>query len=257
MVLDGLFGRRPPADLGRERARMVARDLVPRGIRDPRVVQAMAQVPRERFVPPELVLEAYADRALPIGYGQTISQPYMVAVMIERLELEGGETVLEIGTGSGYATAILARICNWVVGIERIPALARAATRRLTELGYMNVDLMVGDGAEGFADGAPYEGILVSAAAPVPPPALLDQLAAGGRLVIPIGAESGVQELMVFRRKRGEAVAEPGFACRFVPLRHGTVSPADPDDDDEGGPEGGRDPGGRDLRPGPEPPGPG
>jgi protein-L-isoaspartate(D-aspartate) O-methyltransferase len=225
MVFDGLFGRRPAAsDLSRQRARMVRTDLAGRDIRDPRVLAAMARIPRELFVPPELAFEAYADRALPIAHGQTISQPYMVAIMIERLELEGGETVLEVGAGSGYAAAVLSRIANWVVAIERIPALAEAAARRLAELGATNVEVHVGDGREGYPPGAPYDAILVSAAAPAPPPALLEQLAAGGRLVIPIGAESGVQELVCFRRQRGQAVAEPGCACRFVPLLAGTAA---------------------------------
>jgi protein-L-isoaspartate(D-aspartate) O-methyltransferase len=246
MVLDGLFGRRPAAsDLSRQRARMVRTDLAGRGLRDPRVLDAMARVPRELFVPPELVFEAYADRALPIGHGQTISQPYMVALMIERLELDGGETVLEVGVGSGYAAAVLARICNWVVAIERIPALAEAAARRLAELGATNVEVHAGDGHEGYPPGAPYDAILVSAAAPVPPPALLEQLAAGGRLVIPIGAEAGVQELVCFRRQRGQAVAEPGCACRFVPLLPGTAAAG------ESPPPGPGEPGSSPAPPGP------
>jgi protein-L-isoaspartate(D-aspartate) O-methyltransferase len=157
--------------------------------------------------------------------------------MIERLELGGGETVLEVGAGSGYAAAVLSRICNWVVAIERIPALAEAAAGRLQGLGCTNVEIHIGDGRAGYPPGAPYEGILVSAAATAPPPALLAQLAVGGRLVIPIGTEGGIQELVYFRRGVGGAVAEPGLACRFVPLVTGV---ADEDGDrDEEGPAGG------------------
>jgi len=237
MGLHGLFGQRLAGDLGRQRDYMVRHDLAGRGIRNPRVLEAMARVPRELFVPPELVFEAYADRALPIAGGQTISQPYMVALMIERLELSGGETVLEVGAGSGYAAAVLSRICNWVVAIERISTLAEAAAGRLQGLGCANVEIHIGDGRAGYPAGAPYEGILVSAAAAAPPPALLAQLAAGGRLVIPIGTEDGIQELVCFRRRVGGTVAEPGLACRFVPLVAGTADGEEEGSNKSGDPE--------------------
>jgi protein-L-isoaspartate(D-aspartate) O-methyltransferase len=218
MILDGILGRRPTVDLAAERERMVRRDLAGRGIRDPRVLAAMGRVPREHFVPPELRSLAYADRALPIGADQTISQPYMVALMIEMLGLRGGETVLEVGVGSGYATAILAQLANWVIGIERIPELAAAARARLAELGIVNAEIHVGDGTRGWPEGAPYEGLLVSAAAPRVPEALLTQLADGGRLVIPVGEEGGVQVLTRFRRVGSSVVADQRCPCRFVPL---------------------------------------
>jgi protein-L-isoaspartate(D-aspartate) O-methyltransferase len=218
MILNGILGRRPPVDLAAERTRMVERDLAARGIRDPRLLAAMGRVPRERFVPPEFHALAYADRALPIGADQTISQPYMVALMIEMLGLRGGETVLEVGVGSGYATAVLAELANWVIGIERIPELAAGAGARLGDLGIVNVEIHVGDGSRGFSPGAPYEGILVSAAAPRVPEPLLLQLADGGFLVIPIGEESGIQVLTRFRRTGPTVLADQRCSCRFVPL---------------------------------------
>ena len=232
MGLQGFFSPRLAGDLSRQRDYMLRHDLAGRGIRNPRVLAAMGRVPRELFVPPELTFEAYADRALPIGGGQTISQPYMVALMIERLALQGGETVLEVGAGSGYAAAVLTRICNWVVAIERIPVLAEAAASRLLRLGCANIEIHIGDGREGFPPGAPYDAILVSAAAVAPPPALLAQLAAGGRLVIPIGTEDGIQELVTYRRASGGVTGEPGLACRFVPLVAGPAAEDSPEDRD-------------------------
>ena len=221
MILNGILGRRPQADLAAERLRMVSRDLAGRGIRDPRLLDAMSRVPREHFVPPEFRALAYADRALPIGADQTISQPYMVALMIEMLGLRGGETVLEVGVGSGYATAVLVELANWIVGIERIPDLAEAARVRLAELGIVNVEVHVGDGSLGWPPGAPYEAILVSAAAPRVPEPLLTQLADGGLLVIPIGEEGGLQVLTRYRRTGSSVVADQRCPCRFVPLVSG------------------------------------
>jgi protein-L-isoaspartate(D-aspartate) O-methyltransferase len=166
---------------------MVAEQLERRGIRDPRVLRAVSKIPRHLFVEEALVGRAYGDHPLPIGEGQTISQPYMVALMSEALGLAGHERVLEIGTGSGYQTAVLAELCGKVFTIERLKSLSDRAMRRLDELGYYNVLARVGDGTLGWREEAPFDGVMVTAAAPEVPAALLDQLAAKGRLVIPVG----------------------------------------------------------------------
>jgi protein-L-isoaspartate(D-aspartate) O-methyltransferase len=196
------------------RARMVERQLRRRGIDDERVLAAMSEVPRERFVPPEVRRRAYRDGALRIGEGQTISQPWIVACMSQLLELRGDETVLEVGTGSGYAAAVLSRLCAQVVTIERYESLARLAAETLAELGYDNVEVRVGDGARGAPDRAPFGGISVTATAErAPPPALLEQLAPGAALVCPV--KRGRREHLIrFRDGEEEAVA----AVRFVPL---------------------------------------
>lgn len=199
------------------RRRMVHRDLETRGIRSPRVLEAMSRVPRERFVSPEFLDEAYADEALPIDCQQTISQPYMVAKMTEALELAGGEKVLEIGTGSGYQTAVLAEMGCRVVSMERHAALHQSAKERLAALGYGDVELLVGDGSLGCPQQAPFDRILVTAAAAEVPPALFDQLAEGGILVGPFGGPRE-QVLQAIRKVRGEAVVADLTACRFVPL---------------------------------------
>jgi protein-L-isoaspartate(D-aspartate) O-methyltransferase len=193
---------------------MVRRQLSDRGIHDRRVLAAMADVPRELFVPLELRRRAYRDGALRIGEGQTISQPWIVACMAQELELRGGERVLEVGTGSGYSAAVLSRLCAAVVTIERFPSLAGAASERLAELGYDNVEVLQGDGTLGAPDRAPFPGISVTATATEdPPPALLDQLAPGGTLVCPVAR--GGRELLV-RVRDGE---ERSLASvRFVPL---------------------------------------
>jgi protein-L-isoaspartate(D-aspartate) O-methyltransferase len=197
-----------------ERLRMVERQLRGRGIDDERVLAAMAQVPRELFVPEDQRRRAYRDGALRIGEGQTISQPWIVACMAQLLELDGGETVLEIGTGSGYGAAVLSRLCAQVVTIERFESLAAQARATLEELGYDNVEVRVGDGSKGAPDRAPFEGISVTATAEdMPPQALLDQLAPGGVLVCPV-ARGRREHLMRFRDGEEEAVA----AVRFVPL---------------------------------------
>ena len=170
---------------------MVNEQLLRRGIKDPRVLDAMQTLPRHSFVPTEDQRLAYSDSPLPIGYGQTISQPYIVALMIEMLALKGSEIVLEVGTGSGYQAAILAYLTREVHTIERHPGLARQATIILEHLGLHNVYVHVGDGSAGLPEYAPYDAIIVAAAAPKVPPALLDQLAPGGRLVIPIGMRDG------------------------------------------------------------------
>lgn len=193
---------------------MVERQLRRRGIEDERVLAAMAEVPRELFVPAELHGRAYRDGALPIGQGQTISQPWIVARMAELLDLSGDEVVLEVGTGSGYAAAVLARLCARLVTIERFASLSAEAGARLEELGCQNVELRVGDGTRGVPDRAPFGGVCVTATATErPPQALFDQLAPGAALVCPV--QSGGEELLMrFRDDRSEAVA----AVRFVPL---------------------------------------
>jgi protein-L-isoaspartate(D-aspartate) O-methyltransferase len=197
-----------------KRARMVERQLRRRGIDDERVLAAMAAVPRERFVPEEERERAYRDGALRIAEGQTISQPWIVACMASLLELRGDEGVLEVGTGSGYAAAVLSRLCREVVTIERFESLAATAARVLAELGYDNVEVRVGDGSEGAPDRAPFEGISVTATARGGPPvALLDQLAPGGVLVCPV--ERRGRELLT-RYRNGEA--EAIVPVRFVPL---------------------------------------
>ena len=197
-----------------KRARMVERQLLRRGIDDKRVLAAMAEVPRERFVPERERARAYRDGALRIAEGQTISQPWIVACMASHLELNGDERVLEVGTGSGYAAAVLSRLCREVVTIERHDTLARSAAATLRELGYDNVDVRVGDGSKGAPDRAPFGGISVTASARErPPPALIEQLAPGGALICPV--ERRGRELLT-RYRDGEA--ETIVPVRFVPL---------------------------------------
>ncbi len=196
---------------------MVRTQIQARGIRDPRVLEAMLSVPRHRFVRPGDEARAYGDHPLPIGFGQTISQPYIVAKMTELLAPEPDSSVLEIGAGSGYQTAILARLSRQVFAVERIPALADRARRILEELGYENVQFHVRDGTLGLPDRAPFDRILVAAAAPEVPAALLEQLAEGGRLVIPVGNLFG-QQLVVYERRNGRLQREEDILCRFVPL---------------------------------------
>jgi protein-L-isoaspartate(D-aspartate) O-methyltransferase len=193
------------------------RELAEAGIRSPRVLEVMGRVPRERFVPEGVQHLAYADRALPIACEQTISQPYIVALMTEALNLKGGERVLEIGTGSGYQTAVLAELAGEVISIERHRLLSQEAGHVLAELGYQNVQLIVGDGTLGWPLGAPYERILVAAAAAHVPPALAEQLAEDGILVIPVGP-SDQQTLAAYRKVGGRLASEPLSGCRFVPL---------------------------------------
>jgi len=204
-------------DPAARRAAMVERQLRRRGIGDERVLAAMAEVPRERFLPPRQRHRAYADSALPIGAEQTISQPWIVAAICQALELRGDERVLEVGTGSGYSTAVLARLAADVVSVERHEELAREAGRALAALGVANVELRVGDGSLGAPERAPFDAIAVHASAPAPPPALLGQLAEGGRLVVPVAADA-VDELAVLRRRGGEVETESLGPCRFVPL---------------------------------------
>lgn len=207
-------------DYSRRRAALVEH-LRREGIRDERVLAAIGSVPRERFVPPELAEEAYDDRALPIDWGQTISQPFVVARMTELLATRPEHRVLEIGTGSGYQTAILGRLVLEVISIERHAELADAARRRLEELGFTNVRIVAGDGTGGYVEGAPYDRILVTAATPSLPEPLVEQCATGGRIVAPVGGRD-LQQLIVYVRQDGlqpHAVE----AVKFVPLigKHG------------------------------------
>jgi protein-L-isoaspartate(D-aspartate) O-methyltransferase len=197
---------------------MVRHQIAARGVRDPRVLDAMLRVPRDRFVPAAHLADAWADRPVPIGRGQTISQPYMVALMSEALGLRGRERVLEVGTGSGYQAAVLGELAAEVFSIERIAELAGTAARTLEELGCTNVTVVVGDGCRGLPEHAPFDAVLVAAAAPEIPAALRDQLADGGILVVPVGESAAVQVLTMVRRTGGRFTVEEGTGCRFVPL---------------------------------------
>ncbi len=204
-------------DFAKQRAAMVERQLRRRGIADERVLAAMEEVPRHEFVPEFQRGRAYADSALPIGEGQTISQPWIVAAICQALELDGAERVLEIGSGSGYSAAVLSRLAAAVIGIERHSSLAAEARRALDRIGVENVELLVGDGSRGVPDRLPFEAIAVHATAPAPPRSLLGQLADGGRLVVPI-ANDRADLLTVFRRNGDELRSEEIGPCRFVPL---------------------------------------
>jgi protein-L-isoaspartate(D-aspartate) O-methyltransferase len=204
-------------DFAAQRARMVEHQLRERGIDDERVLAVMGEVPREEFVGERRREMAYADAALPIGSEQTISQPWIVAAILQALELKGGENVLEVGTGSGYSTCLLARLTEHVVSVERHAGLARQAAEHLRACRAQNVELMVGDGSRGVPDRAPFEAIAVHAAAPAPPPALLEQLADGGRIVVPVAGD-GEEMLTVLRRHGSEFESIALSPCRFVPL---------------------------------------
>ncbi len=196
---------------------MVETQLAAKGIEDPRVLEAMRKVPRHLFVDEALRGQAYGNHPLPIAEKQTISQPYIVALMTECLGLAGNEKVLEIGTGSGYQTAVLAELADRVFSIERIAALSHRARKVLDELGYRNVVLRIGDGTLGWKDEAPFDGILVSAGAPEVPQPLVDQLAVGGRLVVPVGDKIS-QRLVVVERTAEGIVKTESVGCRFVNL---------------------------------------
>ena len=209
-------------DFAELRQEMVERQIRRRGVQSERVLAAMLAVPRHEFVPPAFVDDAYADKPLPIGEGQTISQPYMVAAMAEALELGVGERVLEVGTGSGYQAAVLSLLAREVYTVESHASLAVAAQERLARLGYANVHVHTGHGTLGLPELAPFEGIVVTAAAPEIPPPLLGQLADGGRLVIPVGT-ADQQELLAVLRSGEKTSSRVVNYCRFVPLvgRHG------------------------------------
>jgi protein-L-isoaspartate(D-aspartate) O-methyltransferase len=199
------------------RKNMVQRQIANRGVRDERILEAMASVPRHLFVPEDSRSFAYADRPLPIPSGQTISQPYIVALMTSHLGPQKEHRVLEVGTGSGYQAAVLAELAAVVHTIERHPKLAREAQERLQTLGYDHVHVHVGDGSQGYPPAAPYDRILVAAAAPLVPQPLLDQLAQGGRLVVPVGSR-GSQRLEVWERDGDDFTQEPSIPVVFVPL---------------------------------------
>jgi protein-L-isoaspartate(D-aspartate) O-methyltransferase len=199
---------------------MVEDQIVARGVQDTLTVRAMRTVPRHEFVPPEWRTEAYADHPLPIGYDQTISQPYIVAFMTELIQPRGNQRVLEIGTGSGYQAAVLAEIVDSVYTIELIPELAAASADRLKRLGYRNVVVRQGDGYAGWPEYAPFDAILVTAAADDIPRPLIEQLKDGGMLVIPVGSEGSVQELTVVTKRGKEIEIRRVLPVRFVPLVH-------------------------------------
>jgi protein-L-isoaspartate(D-aspartate) O-methyltransferase len=204
----------PPPDAGRER--MVKEQIEGRGIKDPLTLAALRKVPRHLYVPEPAAAEAYGDFPLPIGHGQTISQPYIVAFMTEALGLRGGEKVLEIGTGSGYQSAVLSEIAGRVYTIEIVPELAVEARERLARLGHRNVEVRAGDGYLGWPEAAPFDAIIVTAAAPRIPEPLKEQLADGGRLVLPVGDED--QELIVVTRRGASYEERRVLPVRFVPM---------------------------------------
>jgi len=199
------------------RRRMVESQLAARGIADQRVLDAMLRVPRHEFAPERYREQAYEDHPLPIGEGQTISQPYIVASMLQALHLSPQDEVLEVGTGSGYLTALLAELAPEVVSIERHALLADSAQVLLSDLGYGNVKVVVGDGSRGFPESAPYDAILVSAAAPEMPNELVDQLADGGRMIVPVGSNEA-QQLQFVYKDNGQIKTSLRELCRFVPL---------------------------------------
>jgi protein-L-isoaspartate(D-aspartate) O-methyltransferase len=204
--------------------RMIAEQLRPHGIVDRRVLAAMAELPREEFVPPEHRALAYADHPLAIGGGQTISQPLVVAAMTQAVNPQPGEIALEVGSGSGYQAAVLARLCRQVVGIERDAELASRGAATLARLGFDNAEIHHGDGALGWPPAAPYDVIVVSAAAEILPPALIEQLAEGGRMVIPLARSTdGPQDLLLLRKVSGRLESRALFPVLFVPLVAGVT----------------------------------
>jgi len=204
-----------------EQAKMVRDQIKSRDIRDERVLAAMAKVPRHEFVPNDMKPHAYRDGPLPIGHGQTISQPYIVAFMTEAIDLRPEDRVLEIGTGSGYQAAILAEIAAQVYTVEIIRPLAESSTATLQRLGYQNVKVKAGDGYEGWAEHAPFDAIIVTCAPDNIPPRLVEQLKEGGRMIVPVGPEGGNQELIFLRKFEGKITHEKVMGVRFVPMTGG------------------------------------
>jgi protein-L-isoaspartate(D-aspartate) O-methyltransferase len=216
-TVPALHGQSSEQRFAELRQRMVEEQLKHRGIKQPEVLDAMAKVPRHRFVPDEYQERAYDDSPLPIGWGQTISQPYMVALMTQALELEGGETVLEIGTGSGYQSAVLSPIAGRVYTIEIIEHLGRQAARTLVDLGYSNVQVRIGDGYKGWPEAAPFDAVIITAAPPRIPEPLVEQLRPGGRMVLPVG-EFFQDLLLVTKAEDGTLQKKKVAAVRFVPM---------------------------------------
>ena len=204
--------------VARCRENMVASQIIDRGITDPAVIRAMQKVPRHLFVPERYRASAYADHPLPIGEGQTISQPYIVAFMTEALRLKRGDRVLEIGTGSGYQAAVLAEIVTEVYSIEVVEVLGKRAERTLKELGYANVHVKIGDGYKGWPEKAPFDAVMVTCAPEQIPEPLIDQLREGGRMVIPVGREGAVQSLVLGVKTGGRLKTEDAMLVRFVPM---------------------------------------
>jgi protein-L-isoaspartate(D-aspartate) O-methyltransferase len=205
--------------MAEKRMKMVDSQIRNRGVKDARVLEAMEAVPRHEFVPKSSINQAYEDHPLYIGHGQTISQPYIVALMTEVLGLSRSDRVLEIGTGSGYQAAVLAELVDEVYSIEIIEELGKEAAERLERLGYKGVEVRVGDGYAGWPEKAPFDAIIVTAAPPTVPGALVEQLAEGGRMVLPVGV--GIQELLLIEKKNGKAVEKHVTSVRFVPMVHG------------------------------------
>jgi protein-L-isoaspartate(D-aspartate) O-methyltransferase len=223
---DDFAAQRESDDFAAQRERMVRTQLAERGIQDVRVLAAMRDVPRHEFVPEKLRAEAYEDHPLPIGEGQTISQPYIVAAMLDHLALQSSDRVLEVGTGSGYVTALLSLLCGEVYSVERHTRLAASAESALHRseyrLEYRNVKIRVGDGRDGWAEYSPFDVILVSAATAEMPSTLFAQLREGGRMMVPIGPTAN-QELQLIRKVSGQTEVKILEGCRFVPLVEGTV----------------------------------
>ncbi|HUT62573.1 MAG TPA: protein-L-isoaspartate(D-aspartate) O-methyltransferase, partial [Anaerolineae bacterium] len=215
-----ISGERPP-NFTLERQKMVVHQIAARGIKDTRVLEAMNKVPRHLFVPDGYLSSAYADYPLPIGEGQTISQPYIVAFMTESLDLKPDDRVLEIGTGSGYQAAILAEIVHEVYTIEIIESLGERARTLLGKMGYENIFVKIGDGYKGWPDEAPFDAIIVTCAPEDIPPALIEQLKEGGRMIIPVGSVGGVQELVRVVKREGRVKTEDVLPVRFVPMIKG------------------------------------
>ncbi len=215
-MIAGIAVAQSEQEMSDQRERMVERQIERRGIENPRVLEAMRDVKRHLFVPPNEVPSAYEDHPLPIGEGQTISQPYIVALMTESIEPKPSDRVLEIGTGSGYQAAVLSRLVKDVYSIEIVDALGRSAEKRHKDLGYDNVTVRIGDGYKGWPEKAPFDAIVVTAAPPELPQALVDQLAEGGRMVVPVG--TAFQELLLVEKKKGEITKRVITAVRFVPM---------------------------------------